>query len=181
MELLLLAAVLLGSLVAVGYGFDRYYRYAYPLKYTELIDAACTEKQLDRALVYAVVHTESGFNPEAVSSVGAMGLMQLMPESFEWVQMRKGLTEPPAEGLFDPATNVEYGTSMLRLLLDEFGTVDNALAAYHAGWGSAKRWLSDPELSPDGETLAVIPFKDTAAYVEKVNKTIERYRRLYDL
>lgn len=127
-----------GAAGLAKYGFDRYYHGAYPMKYTELIDAACEEKGLDRALVYAVVRTESGFDPRARSNVGAQGLMQLMPDAFDWVQMRKGGGEAPkGEDCFDPATNIEYGTSMLRILLDEFGTVENVLCAYHAGWGSA--------------------------------------------
>ena len=124
LELLLLAMVLLGAVSAVRYGFDRYYRNAYPMKYEELIDSACREKELDRALVYAVVRTESGFNPEAVSNVGAKGLMQMMPDAYDWVRMRKGLAgEADHDDLFDPETNIEYGTSMLKILLDEFGTV----------------------------------------------------------
>ena len=171
-----------GAAGLAKYGFDRYYHGAYPMKYTELIDAACEEKDLDRALVYAVVRTESGFDPRARSNVGAQGLMQLMPDAFDWVQMRKGGGEAPkGEDCFDPATNIEYGTSMLRILLDEFGTVENVLCAYHAGWGSAKQWLGDPAHAPDGEHLTDIPFDDTRASVAKVKKTMEVYRRLYDL
>ena len=70
---------------------------------------------------------------------------------------------------------------MLRLLLDEFGTERNALAAYPAGWGSVKQWLQDPEYAPDGEHVTHIPFEDTRAYVDKVEKTREIYRRLYGL
>ena len=171
-----------GAASLAKYGFDRYYHGAYPMKYTELIDAACGEKGLDRALVYAVVRTESGFDPRARSNVGAQGLMQLMPDAFDWVQMRKGGGEAPkGEDCFDPAVNIEYGTSMLRILLDEFGTVENALCAYPAGWGSAKQWLGDPAHAPDGEHITDIPFDDTRAYVAKVKKTMEIYRRLYDL
>ena len=68
---------------------------------------------------------------------------------------------------------------MLSLLLEEFGTVDNALCAYHAGWGSVKNWLSDPEYSSDGVHVENIPFADTRTYVERVNETLEIYRRLY--
>ena len=108
--------------------------------------------------------------------------MQLMPDAFDWVQMRKGGGEAPkGEDCFDPATNIEYGTSMLRILLDEFGTVENVLCAYHSGWGSAKQWLGDPAHAPDGEHITDIPFDDTRAYVAKVKKTMEVYRRLYDL
>lgn len=147
-----------GAAGLAKYGFDRYYHGAYPMKYTELIDAACEEKGLDRALVYAVVRTESGFDPRARSNVGAQGLMQLMPDAFDWVQMRKGGGEAPkGEDCFDPATNIEYGTSMLRILLDEFGTVENVLCAYHAGWGSAKQWLATPPTRPTASTSPTSP------------------------
>ena len=182
MELALLALVAVGAVRLVQTGFDRYYENAYPLRYTELIDAACAEKQLDRALVYAVVRTESGFDPKAQSSVGARGLMQLMPDAFEWVHMRKGGGELPSlDLLYDPETNIEYGTTMLKILLDEFGSVNNALAAYHAGWGRVKEWLKNPAYAPDGEQVTNIPFDDTRAYVEKVGETMEIYRKLYHL
>ncbi len=174
--------VVFGAILAARFGFHQYYQSAYPMKYSQLIDEACAEKGLDRALVYAVVRTESGFNPDAVSPVGARGLMQLMPDAFDWVQMRRGVTTAlDHDLLFDPAVNIDYGTDMLKLLENEFSSQDNILCAYHAGWGSVKKWLADDEYSPDGENVSTIPFADTAAYVKKVNKTIEIYRRLYNL
>ncbi len=182
LELLLLALVALAAVKAVRFASDIYYKGAYPMKYAKLIDAACEEKQLDRALVYALVRTESGFDPSAVSNVGARGLMQLMPDAYDWVRMRAG-DEPTADydQLFDPETNVAYGTGMLRLLFDEFGTADNVLCAYHAGWGSVKKWLANPEYAPDGRNIEQIPFRDTEYYVRKVNRAAEIYRRLYGL
>jgi soluble lytic murein transglycosylase len=171
-----------GASLLLKRGFDAYYRRAYPIRYEELIGQACEERSLDPALVLAVVHTESRFRPDAVSSVGALGLMQMMPDAYNWVRMRRG--EPETDDfspLFDPPTSIDYGTEMLRMLLDEFRTVDNALAAYHGGWGSVKQWLDDPEYAPDGENVTNIPFADTRAYVERVNKTMEIYRRLYGL
>ena len=171
-----------GASLLLKRGFDAYYRRAYPIRYEELIGQACEERSLDPALVLAVVHTESRFRPDAVSSVGALGLMQMMPDAYNWVRMRRG--EPETDDfspLFDPPISIDYGTEMLRMLLDEFRTVDNALAAYHGGWGSVKQWLDDPEYAPDGENVTNIPFADTRAYVERVNKTMEIYRRLYGL
>lgn len=179
--LLLLAALVLGGIGLVRWGLDRYYRSAYPLDYSELVDAACAEKQLDRAFVYALIRTESGFRPDAVSEVGARGLMQMMPDALDWVAMRKGVDPPPQDNLFDPAFSVEYGTSMLRLLFDEFKTEANVLCGYHAGWGSVRSWLQNPEYAPDGETVTKIPFRDTAHYVDKVLRAAEMYRKLYDL
>lgn len=181
MELVLLAAAVAAAAVFVRVGLDHYYRRAYPLKYETLIDGACGQKGLDRALVYAVVRTESGFNPEAVSPVGARGLMQLMPDAFDWVRMRQGKKPESQEMLFDPATNVDCGTEMLRMFLDEFGSPENALCAYHAGRGRVLEWLENPEYAPDGKNVVNIPYRDTSAYVAKVLKTMETYRKLYDL
>ena len=179
-ELVLLAAVLYAGYRLARYGVRRYYYSAYPIRYEQAIDRACAENRLDRALVYAVVRTESGFDPQALSNVGARGLMQLMPDTYDWVRMRYG-EEPSGdyEALFDPQTSITYGTRLLRLLLDEFGTVENTLCAYHGGWGSVKEWLATPEYAPDGEHVTNIPFADTRAYVKKVGETMEIYRRLY--
>lgn len=180
-ELLLLLLAAAAAAALVRFGLHRYYRQAYPMKYETLIDAACAEKKLDRALVYAVVRTESGFNPQAVSPVGARGLMQLMPDAFDWVRMRQGRQPDDQNLLFDPATNIDCGTEMLRMFLDEFDSPENALCAYHAGRGSLIKWLSDPAYAPDGITVTNIPFADTSAYVKKVLRTIEIYRKLYDI
>lgn len=69
----------------------------------------------------------------------------------------------------------------LDMLLDEFGDTETALAAYHAGRGIVNEWLADSKISPDGKTLESIPYDDTAAYVKKVIKTCEKYRRIYDM
>lgn len=183
MVLMVGAAVLAiaAAAVAIRVGLDIYYHRAYPLGYQSLIDEACANKQLDRALVYAVVRTESSFDPSAQSSVGARGLMQLMPDAYDWVRMRRGESHEGVDynDLFDPAVCVDYGTDMLRLLLEEFGSVRNALCAYHAGWGSVKQWLENPQYAPDGQQIQEIPFADTQAYVEKVERTMEIYRSLY--
>ena len=152
----------------------------YPLQYEELIDRYSKENGLSPAFVYGVIHTESRFRADAVSPIGARGLMQITEETFEWTQWRMGDTVTAYDDLFDPETNIRYGTRLLSLLLDEFGGEAEALAAYHAGWGSVKRWLSDAEHSADGIVLDNIPFTDTAWYVPKVLKTAGVYRRLYN-
>lgn len=182
LELALLLLVLYGGWKLVKLGMDRYYRMSYPLKYQTLVEENCRELDLDPALVYAVIRTESGFDPAAESHLGAKGLMQLMPDAYDWVRMRWGEPQDSDyEALYDPEVGALYGCRMLRLLLDEFETETNALAAYHGGWGSVKQWLENPDYSQDGENLAYIPFDDTRAYVEKVLKTMEIYRRLYGL
>lgn len=150
----------------------------YPISYVEEIKAAADRYGLDRYLVAAVVATESGFRPEAVSSVGAEGLMQLMPTTAEWISYRRGLDHAECD-LFDPETNLDYGCWLLKYLLDRYdGSVRNALIAYNAGYGRLDGWL-ETGADENGE-LKDIPYAETRNYVEKVNKYMEKYRELYE-
>jgi soluble lytic murein transglycosylase len=153
----------------------------YPLEYTRFVEEQCEIYDVDKTLVYAVIHTESKFNPDAVSSIGARGLMQITKPTFEWAQMKLGkdFAEDTYDDMFDPETNIKYGTFLLSAFIEEFGSVDNALCAYHAGWGNAKNWLKDPKYSPDGENITNIPFKDTNWYVNKINEVMDKYQSLY--
>ena len=155
-------------------------RYLYPVEYEAQITKCSDEFGVSRELVLAVVKCESGFDADAVSSVGAVGLMQLTPDTFEWVQKRlDGSVSYDRQSLFDPDTNIRYGVYLLKLHLDEFEDEKVALAAYHAGRGKVNEWLADPDISPDGKTLSYIPYNDTSIHVEKVAKTIKIYEFLY--
>lgn len=171
-------------LVAAGFGgyyaFSFYEKSAYPVKYEHLVQSYSAEQNLDEDLVYAVIRTESSFRPLAESSVGARGLMQITEETFDFIHYRLGGTEQTVfADLFDPETNIRFGTFLLRILIDEFGSVSNALCAYHAGWGNAKKWLANEQYAPDGKEITNIPFGDTGRYVKKVLKTWEKYQTLY--
>lgn len=154
-------------------------RAIYPKNYTEYVEEYCSEYSVDQNLVYAVIDCESGYNKDAVSDVGAIGLMQLTPDTFEWVQSKLG-EELETEDLYDPQTNIRYGVYLLRLHLDEFGDVQTAIAAYHAGRGKVNDWLNDEEISKDGKTLTSdVPYGDTNAYIGKVMNTIKMYDIIY--
>lgn len=152
----------------------------YKPEYTELAEKYAAENSLELALVYGVMHTESGFDPEAESEAGALGLMQLTPQTFQWLQTKTG-EDLPDEALKDPETNIRYGCLFLGLLREEFGTMREMLAAYHAGRGSVNGWLSDGEYSRDGITLDKIPYGDTAHYVSKVERAYKIYTNLYGI
>ena len=93
---------------------------AYPLEYTDLVNKAAKEYNLQPALIYGVIHTESRFNPDAGSSVGAVGLMQIMPETFDWLQEKRGEAgKYTTEDLYTPSVNIDYGSYLLRYFLDE--------------------------------------------------------------
>lgn len=155
-------------------------RQLYPTKYSDFVESYTLEYNLQKSFVYAVIKCESGFDERAVSSVGAKGLMQIMPETFLWLQGKTG-EELSEEMLFDAETNIKYGSLLYSGLIKNFGDVKTAVAAYHAGWGNVKKWLSDKRYSKDGKTLYDIPFPSTKHYVERVMKTQKIYEKLYNI
>ncbi len=150
----------------------------YPTHYSDFVEIYSEEYNLEPSFVYAVVECESGFDRKAVSSVGARGLMQIMPETFFWLQEKTG-EELSEEELFTPEVNIKYGCYLYSILLREFENEESAVAAYHAGIGNVHKWLKDEKYSQDGKTLYKIPFPSTENYVRKVIKTKEIYNKLY--
>ena len=173
------AAVILAALAALSsMGYNRVMRMLYPVRYEALVTRYAAEYGLDPLLVYAVIHTESGFDPSAKSNAGAQGLMQLTPETAEWARMKLGELGTQAD-IYDPATNIRYGVYVFSSHLNEFGSIELASAAYHAGRGSVNRWLNNEEYSGDGVSLQKIPYGDTGKYVKKIDRTYTIYKNLY--
>ncbi|MGI6264855.1 MAG: lytic transglycosylase domain-containing protein [Acutalibacteraceae bacterium] len=181
--LLVLAALAVGCVFALKWGYDRFTKTAYPLPYRDEVETWAAEYEVAPSLVYAVMATESSFDPEAVSVAGAIGLMQLTPDTFHWARMRMGTLDEDlsVDDLFDPAVNIRYGTYVLRLLRDDFESTATLLAAYNAGRTTAMRWLDDERYSSDGVTLRDIPIAETRQYVLKVLQAQETYQELYGL
>ena len=158
---------------------DELKKLSYPREYSEYVDKAARDYNLQPALIYAVIRTESGFNPEAQSGVGAMGIMQVMPETFDWLMDQRGETgKYTRDDLLNPAVCIDYGSYLLRYFYDYYGTEQAAVAAYNAGFVVGE-WLNNPEYSPDGKTLTVIPYPETSDYVDKVEDAKEQYIKLY--
>lgn len=150
----------------------------YPLEYEDYVEVYAKENNLSPAFVYAVIHCESGFDNKAVSHVGATGLMQIMPDTFAWIKTKTDYTEDYSQAT-DPETSIKFGCFLYGYLLEKYGRVQEALAAYHAGIGNADKWLKDERYSSDGETLHTIPFPTTDKYVKKVMLTEKIYQKLY--
>ncbi len=150
----------------------------YPRKYSEIVESVSQEYNLDEVFLYAVIKTESSFNKDAVSDVGAMGLTQIMPDTFKWLQTKTGESLPD-DALFEPEISIKYGGYLLSYLLEEFKDPKVALAAYHAGITRVNEWLENPEYSKDGKTLYNIPYDSTSGYTEKVLKNVKIYTDLY--
>ncbi|MBR2464237.1 MAG: lytic transglycosylase domain-containing protein [Clostridia bacterium] len=124
------------------------------------------------AMVLAVIRTESDFYQDALSSAGAVGLMQLLPQTFAYLREEKLNEDLTDNDLWKPQVNIRYGTYYLSYLFSRFGNWQVTLAAYNAGEGRVEQWLSDSTLS-DGVNLFDIPYPETAHYV---TVTLEAYR-----
>ncbi|MBR6789825.1 MAG: lytic transglycosylase domain-containing protein [Oscillospiraceae bacterium] len=172
-------ALTLGTIGFISFGYHMIYRYMYPQKYSETVTACAEEFGLDEELIYAVISCESGFDPEAVSSADARGLMQLTEDAFDWVQFRLGEDGDYAD-IFDPEVNIRAGSAMLSLLIEELGDERSAVAAYHSGLNQVKEWLADTEYSEDGKRLDIIPTPNTREYADRVDNARHIYENLYD-
>jgi len=151
----------------------------FPKTYSEYVEKYCGIYGIDVNLAYAVIHTESGFDSNAVSNLGACGLMQIMPETFDWLRSKDKSSSENYSDIFDPETNIRYGVYFLSLIEQRFGNERLVIAAYHAGMSRVSSWLNDSAFSYDGKSLHTIPFSDTDHYVRKVERTKLIYDVLY--
>ena len=152
----------------------------YPTAYTELIQQYAEQYELDPFLVQSIMRCESSNDPTVVSEAGAIGLMQIMPDTATWIAHKLDLDSVYTQDmLYNPETSIEFGCWYLRFLSGRFNAnVKQMVAAYNAGHGSVEDWLSDPRFSENGE-LVTIPFEDTARYYDKVMAAYENYTTLY--
>jgi soluble lytic murein transglycosylase len=144
------------------------YELLYPTPYDEEVEAAARRSGLSTSLLYAVLRQESLYQPWAVSSAGAVGLMQLLPSTARITARREGLPRPTHESLLEPARNLPLGAATLKELIQRFdGQVLLALAGYNAGPGAVRRWL--PRRSMDADVwVENIPYNETRAYVQRI-------------
>lgn len=149
---------------------DVYLRARYPLEYESIIRTHAANHDLDPALVAAMVYVESRFDPNARSAAGAVGLLQLLPETAEGIALRTGGERFVVADLRDPEINVRYGSWYLDHLAHRYDDLRTALAAYHAGQGNVDEWLREGRR---------IEFPETRAYVDEVTRVRHVYAKAY--
>lgn len=165
-------------LVAAGLVYFRngqpawFERIRYPLHYEQIVRGHARNYDLDPALLAAVIYQESKFRADAKSSSGAIGLMQLRPQTAEGIAIRTGGTHFQVSDLYNPEINVRYGSWYLRHLLDKYGDERDALAAYNAGQRNVDEWRAEGK---------DIQFPETRAYVDRVEHLKGVYARAYHL
>lgn len=157
-------------------------RAQHPLLFGDLIAYYAGVQSLDPALVSAVILSESSFDPTATSYLGARGLMQLMPDTAEWIAHKLDEDDEnySFDLLYEAETNIRFGCWYLGYLSRRFdGDALKIVCAYHAGQGNVDAWLANPAYSSDGITLDVIPMENTATYANRVLKARDVYRKYY--
>lgn len=142
----------------------------YPLEYEQIVRGHARNYSLDPALLAAVIYQESKFHADAKSSSGAIGLMQLLPDTAKGIALHTGGTAFRVDDLYNPEINVRYGAWYLRHLLRKYDDEQTALAAYNAGQDNVDRWRRDG---------GGIRFAETRAYVDRVEELKAIYRRAY--
>lgn len=175
----LILLIVLG-VFGVKYTVSYFYQLNYPRGYEEFVTRYAAEYEVDPDIVWAVIKTESDFEPDATSNVGARGLMQMMRDTFQWVSGKMKDTETTFDDMYDPEANIRYGTFLISYLYREFGRYDTAIAAYHAGRTATAKWLKNSAYSSDGSRLETIPSGDTRHYVDKVMKCYDKYQKIYE-
>ena len=160
--------ILVGFVCAFGFLFIGLIglRVLFPLDYREEILEWGATYDLEPEWIASVIRNESRFQPDAVSPAGAIGLMQIMPETGAWVAQQLQLANYSTTLLEDPALNIAMGTWYLRYLLDQFLTLDAALVAYNAGPTHAERWQGNLKLA----------FVETQQYVRRIHLSLLFYR-----
>jgi soluble lytic murein transglycosylase len=164
-------AVLAGALLYAEEQKPGWYaKLRYPLAYEHVIVGHARNYELDPALLAAVIYRESKFDADARSRSGAIGLMQLLPETAKGIALHTGGGKFVVDDLYDPEINVRYGSFYLRRLLHKYGEERLALAAYNAGQRNVDEWLAGRR---------GIAFPETRQYVSEVLELRDVYARAY--
>src|SRR5215472_8614752 len=171
LALLVLVAALGGAAAYIWHTSPPWFeRVRYPLRYAEYVRVHSREHGLDPALVAAVIYQESKFRSDAMSSSGAIGLMQVTPATADGIAIRTHGSAFRTSDLYNPEINIRYGAWYLSDLFAKYHSESLVLAAYNAGQGNVDRWLANNE---------PIQFSETAAYVSRVEKLRTIYRRAW--
>jgi len=159
--------------------FNLYQVFSHPLKYQQEIINYSNEFNLSPDLVASVINTESEFRENAKSNKNAIGLMQLKLTTANYMCTILGEQTITENQLFEPKINIKYGCAYLNYLMKKFENTQTVLAAYNAGETIVRTWLTDGIHSTDGKNLSYIPYKETRNYVQKINKNMKYYSRIF--
>ena len=149
-------------------------------QYRETVSAYAAQYGIPEAAVFALIKRESNFDSTKQGKNGEIGLLQLTPALYTQLANQEHDTAINAAALYDPDTNLHYGTMYLARLYRKYGMWSTVYAAWYAGEDTVDAWLANPDLTdPDFGTLLVIPDKTVARAAKRAVKTMELYEKLY--
>lgn len=149
-----------------------------PAEYADIVEKYSNEFGVPEYIIYSLILNQSGFESNRVSKTGEIGLTQLSPDTFKWLtSLTKEELEPGM--LYDPDTNIRYGTYMLSYLYTHYNRWEAVYAAFIVGHDTVEVWLSTPSLCDDKGNLKVIPDNDADRFVRNVKNDSDKYRTLY--
>lgn len=184
-------ALLFISLVALlFYSNDWLGRWMYPIHYQQEIRLASNQSKLDPFLVSAIIRVESNFKSDKISPKGAIGLMQLMPDTTEWILNVSGSSVDISNRMTTPDVNIQVGTWYISSLQKQFeqkiakmeyeeDRIALVAAAYNAGPGNVSRWLENGTWDGSFAELAYVPFGETRHYVQRIIYYYKKHERYY--
>lgn len=183
------ALLLAGFLILLFYETDWLGRWIYPIKYEEDIKISAEQFGIDPLLVASIIRVESNFKPNLVSRKNAVGLMQLMPETAQWIIETANYADLTIERIAEEDVNIHLGTWYLRHLFTYFENFSRdkppetrlavVVAAYNAGPGNVEKWLHEGTWDGDPDHAEMIPFGETRHYVQRVLYYYQKYRSIY--
>ena len=150
--------------------------FVYRTDYEEEVEKWCSVFSVEPALVYSVIKVESDYDPKAHSELGAIGLMQMINDSFDWVAWRLKREDLSFEDLYTPEYSIMFGTYLVGYLYDRYGSIELTAAAYHAGMTMVDSWIERGEVDPLDVSADDIKGDNTRHYVRKILKAYEKYQ-----
>ena len=154
----------------------------YPKTYEEIVLSYSEKYDIEENLIFAIIKAESNFDKSVISNKGAVGLMQLMDSTAIDVAIKNNIdieTSNITQELLKPDKNIEIGTKYIEMMIQKYGNIQVALAAYNAGTGTVDNWIEKSIIKEDGSDIENIPYKETNIYVRKILRDYEIYKKLY--
>lgn len=178
---MVLLALLLAGIALLTRGSETVMDTAYPRKYDTYVTYYADKYQIDPYILYSVIRTESNFDPQAESNVGARGLMQITEVTFDWIKTKIAPDEPLTfDDLYDPEVNIRFGSYFISYCLQRYqNDLATAAAAYHSGLCTVDNLLADSQYSQDGKILDAFPYPQMRRYVQKVTDAYAQYSEIY--
>ncbi|MCZ8511919.1 lytic transglycosylase domain-containing protein [Paenibacillus filicis] len=174
------ALLLIGFVIFLFLSSSAVGRFMYPIRYDKEIRQMADKYQLDPFLIAAIIRVESNYKLQTVSKKGAYGLMQLMPDTSDWIIDKARFSDKYRDQLHDPSVSIELGAWYLDWMQKQFnGNMIAVIAGYNAGHGKVSRWLQEREWDGTLKGADTIPYGETRHYVQRVMYYHDKYVKFY--